>query len=104
MMAVKQADGGQARTREEYKKQKQERTRAVDVEGNQPALDVGASRRIRVRLIPIWLRLVLLAVLIVVSVTAGALVGYSGLGGGKAVDVFKLSTWTHIRDLVEKEK
>lgn len=77
------------KTREEYKKVKQ-----IEPEVAQP---------VRVRLIPIWLRLVILVVLIFVCVVSGAAVGYSMLGNGKLVDVFKQSTWTHIRDLVEKE-
>lgn len=89
-MALKQSD--QAKTREEYKKQKRSEEQPV------------SAGRVRVRLIPIWLRIVLLVIMIALSVTAGAVVGYSALGGGKATDVFKASTWTHIRDLVEKEK
>ncbi|XJZ27115.1 DNA-directed RNA polymerase subunit beta [Bacillota bacterium Lsc_1132] len=93
MMAEQQSEEGQANTREELKKQKQVNEHSSS-----------GSGRIRVRLIPIWLRIVLLLVMIVVSITSGALVGYGAIGGGKATDVFKASTWTHIRDLVEKEK
>lgn len=77
------------KTREEYKKVKQ--------------IEPEVAQLVRVRLIPIWLRLVILVVLIIVCVVSGAAVGYSMLGNGKLVDVFKQSTWTHIRDLVEKE-
>jgi cobalamin biosynthesis Mg chelatase CobN len=59
-------------------------------------------QRIRIRLIPIWLRIILLAVLIVFSVVAGAAVGYGLIGGEEIADVFNGSTWTHIIDLVEK--
>lgn len=59
--------------------------------------------RLRARMIPIWLRLVILTCMIIVCVTAGAMVGYGSLGGGKVIDVFKESTWTHIRDLVDKK-
>ena len=61
------------------------------------------SRRIRVRMIPIWLRIIIVAVLIVISGLAGAAFGYGVMGGGDAKDIFKKSTWTHIVDLVEKE-
>lgn len=81
----------QAKTREEHKK--------LNSEEQKPTKQI----RVRVRLIPIWLRLVLLIVLIFISVTAGALIGYGSLGGGKAIDVFKLSTWTHIRDFIDKK-
>ncbi len=57
----------------------------------------------RVRMFPIWLRLILVIVLAAVSLTIGAVIGYSVIGDGKAGDTFKKSTWTHIIDLVEKE-
>lgn len=55
------------------------------------------------RTIPIWLRLVILLVLLIICLSAGAIVGYSGLGHGSAIDVFKESTWAHIYDLIEKK-
>jgi hypothetical protein len=61
------------------------------------------QKRIKARLIPIWLRLVILVCLIIICVTAGAMVGYGALGGGKATDILKESTWTHIQDLVDKK-
>ncbi|WP_066296898.1 DNA-directed RNA polymerase subunit beta [Bacillus sp. FJAT-29937] len=61
------------------------------------------SRRIRVRMIPIWLRIIIVAVLISISGIAGAAFGYGVMGGGNAKDIFQKSTWTHIVDLVERE-
>ena len=62
-----------------------------------------SSKLGRVRMFPIWLRLILVIVLAAVSLTIGAVIGYSVIGDGKAGDTFKQSTWTHIIDLVEKE-
>jgi Mn2+/Fe2+ NRAMP family transporter len=59
--------------------------------------------RIRVRLIPIWLRIIIVALLIFLSVMVGAAVGYGVLGNGEVKDIFTKSTWTHIVELVEKE-
>jgi hypothetical protein len=53
--------------------------------------------------IPIYLRFVILFVLIIVFATAGALVGYSGVGHGKPSDFLKGSAFSHIYDLVEKK-
>jgi hypothetical protein len=61
------------------------------------------DKRVRVRLIPIWLRLVFLLVSIVIFLIAGSAVGYGMLGGGNVGDIFKESTWTHIIDLVDKK-
>ena len=60
--------------------------------------------KIRIRLIPIWLRVIMIIGLIFVSMTLGAAIGYGVLGDGKVSDVFKPSTWTHLIDLVQVEK
>ena len=44
----------------------------------------------------------MVAGLIVLMVIIGALIGYSVIGGGHPIDVFKISTWTHIVDIVNK--
>jgi DNA-directed RNA polymerase subunit beta len=61
------------------------------------------TKRVRLRLIPIWLRVIMVIVLFIVCTTIGAAIGYGVLGGGKASDIFYKSTWTHVVDLVEKE-
>ncbi|WP_102264538.1 DNA-directed RNA polymerase subunit beta [Mesobacillus jeotgali] len=61
------------------------------------------KKRIRVRLIPIWLRIIIVLVLLAASIVLGAMFGYAVMGGGKAKDIFEESTWTHILDLVNKE-
>jgi DNA-directed RNA polymerase subunit beta len=56
------------------------------------------------RSFPIWLRLLLLICGIVVCFAIGTMVGYGVIGDGKPMNVFEKETWTHIIDLVEKEK
>ena len=58
---------------------------------------------IRLRLIPIWLRLVLLIMAIPISIVIGSLIGYSVIGDGKPAEVFQKETWLHIVDLVRKD-
>lgn len=58
-----------------------------------------ANGKIRIRLIPIWLRLVLLLAGIVCMATLGTLIGYSVIGDGKPFEIFDKKTWTHIIDL-----
>ena len=97
-------NNGQVRTREEHKKAKQEVLQTTKVvEKTDSATAPQANKRVRIRLIPIWLRLVLLLVSVFICVTAGAAVGYGILGGGDVGDIFKESTWTHIIDLVDKK-
>ncbi|NRD77149.1 DNA-directed RNA polymerase subunit beta [Bacillus sp. BRMEA1] len=108
-MSINNLNSERISTREDYKKakydalevNKSEEKKVQEQDENQ-AVD-RKKGRVRIRLIPIWLRLILLAVFIFVSLMIGAVVGYSGLGGGKVSDVFKVSTWTYIRDLVEKK-
>lgn len=61
---------------------------------------VSELRWVRVRLIPIWLRLVILLVLVILAAIVGAMIGYSVIGDGSAVDVFKKDTWRHIFDII----
>ncbi|RFU60731.1 DNA-directed RNA polymerase subunit beta [Peribacillus glennii] len=79
-------------TRQEYRQQEKKAEKAQNT-----------KERIRIRLLPIWLRLVIVCVLITICVLSGAVVGYSVIGGGEVSDVFKTSTWTHIVDLVNKD-
>jgi len=60
-------------------------------------------RRPRRRLIPIWLRLLIVLCLITISTLAGAMVGYGVLGGGNPFEALKPATWQHMIDLVEKQ-
>ncbi|MBT2661550.1 DNA-directed RNA polymerase subunit beta [Bacillus sp. ISL-45] len=78
----------EAITREEVKKNKKTREK---------------KKRIRVRLIPIWLRIMIVVLLLAASVVLGAMFGYAVMGGGEAKDVFEKSTWSHIIDLVNRE-
>ena len=65
--------------------------------------ETSTDKRIRVRLIPIWLRIIIVLVLLAVCIIAGAAFGYSVLGDGQARDIFKTDTWKHMIDLVNKE-
>ena len=57
-------------------------------------------RWVQIRLIPIWLRVVLVLLLVVVAAILGTMFGYSVIGQGKVKDVFNLDTWQHIFDMM----
>lgn len=61
---------------------------------------VSEMRWVQVRMIPIWLRLLLILLLIILAVIAGTMVGFSIIGDGPAGDVFKKETWQHIFDIM----
>ncbi|MGM0752994.1 MAG: DNA-directed RNA polymerase subunit beta [Bacillota bacterium] len=60
------------------------------------------TRWVRVRMLPIWLRILLFILLLAGSLALGAVIGFAGIGDGKAADVFKAETWQHIIDIVKK--
>jgi len=57
-------------------------------------------RSVRLRLIPIWLRIILVFLLLFVAAVFGLIIGYSVIGEGELVDTFKASTWQHIFDIM----
>ena len=54
----------------------------------------------KIRLVPIWLRLVIVFILISLSLAAGLVFGYGVIGEGSPADALKPSTWTHILDII----
>lgn len=89
-MSVNNSNQEAVKTREQLKKESSEE-------------ESPRKGRVRIRLIPIWLRIIIVVLLIFLSVMAGTAVGYGVIGGGEVKDIFTKSTWTHIMDLVEKE-
>lgn len=61
------------------------------------------TRRPRLRLIPIWLRILLSIVLIGGSLLLGLIVGYGVIGDGDPADALKPETWYHILDIIRGE-
>ncbi|WHY56603.1 DNA-directed RNA polymerase subunit beta [Peribacillus simplex] len=80
----------------------QNRVMRQQIEEEIKEVEAKPNPRIKVRLLPIWLRLLIVIGLIFIAVLSGALLGYSVIGGGPAMDVFQKSTWTHIIDIVNK--
>jgi hypothetical protein len=55
---------------------------------------------VQIRILPIWLRVVLILLLLTGAAVLGALVGYSIIGDGNSGDVFNKETWAHILDII----
>lgn len=62
------------------------------------------KRWVRIRLIPIWLRILIVLLAIAAAVALGLMFGYGVLGEGKAVDALKPDTWKHILDIIRGEE
>jgi len=75
------------------------RSQKKEAEQNPPK---NKKQQMRFRLIPLWLRLIIIMILVSASLLAGIYVGFAILGPGDASEAFKLETWKHILDLVNK--
>ncbi|WP_088104365.1 DNA-directed RNA polymerase subunit beta [Halalkalibacter urbisdiaboli] len=75
---------------------------AEKAEAKQDEQRFGRRRpRLRIRLIPIWLRLLIVVVLVGGSLLLGLMVGYGVLGDGVPADALKPETWYHILDIMK---
>lgn len=52
------------------------------------------------RIFPIWLRLIVIALLCLLAVIIGLVVGYSILGDGEPLDVLRFDFWQRIIDII----
>ena len=83
------------KTREQINEERNEKKKTEE--------NASPKQKVRVRLFPIWLRIIVMILVIAVSVLSGAVIGYSVMGDGKASDTFKKETWTHIVKLINEE-
>ncbi|HHY21040.1 MAG TPA: DNA-directed RNA polymerase subunit beta [Bacilli bacterium] len=58
------------------------------------------KKRDRIRMFPIWLRLVIIVLCCVLSLVGGVMFGFGVIGDGKPLDALKFETWQHILDLM----
>ncbi|MGI8316633.1 DNA-directed RNA polymerase subunit beta [Halobacillus mangrovi] len=59
-------------------------------------------RKARRRILPIWLRIIIVLLLSALALVLGLMVGYGVLGDGKPTDALNWETWQHIWDIVTK--
>ncbi|CAM4164970.1 DNA-directed RNA polymerase subunit beta [Lederbergia lenta] len=95
-MAAKQISQAKVQTREDIKKNKKQEVKTET--------QTDEVSRIRIRFLPIWLRVFLVIILTAASLVAGVMVGYGVLGDGKPTDALQKKTWTHIIDIVVEKK
>lgn len=88
------------RTEQPDATQKRKRRRRTDApQSDQPI------RWVQLRLIPIWLRIIIVCVLFIGVAILGLTIGYSFIGDGEAGGALKWGTWQHLLDIIEgKEK
>ncbi|EMR07903.1 DNA-directed RNA polymerase subunit beta [Bhargavaea cecembensis DSE10] len=59
------------------------------------------GRWVQIRLIPIWLRVLLFLLGVVIAAVLGVMFGYGVIGDGKALDALKPETWQHIWKMIK---
>ncbi|WP_245604669.1 DNA-directed RNA polymerase subunit beta [Paucisalibacillus globulus] len=84
-------------TRKEQKKKRK-------AEKKQHKIQKRKNKKPRIRIFPIWLRLIIVVALSIAALTAGLMFGYGGLGDGEPRDALEWETWQHIIDIVFKER
>lgn len=77
-----------------------ERTQIDASESETQPEETQRIRKPRLRILPIWLRIILSIVLIGGSLLLGLIVGYGVIGGGSPADALKPETWYHILDII----
>lgn len=76
-----------------------ETTKKREVEDSENLRD----KRPRIRIFPIWLRIIIVIILAIFALVGGLMIGYGIIGDGNPIDVLKVETWQHIIDIVIKE-
>lgn len=100
---MEQKETKKSLTREELRKAQKNKARQQEEVAATEEQERPEKLKWRIRLIPIWLRFIILLVAMAIAVVAGAMVGYGVLGGGNPMEVLEKETWQHILDLVNKE-
>ncbi|MGD7053929.1 DNA-directed RNA polymerase subunit beta [Sutcliffiella horikoshii] len=100
---MEQKESKKSLTREELRKAQKNKAKQQEEIAASEEQERPEKLKWRIRLIPIWLRILILLAAMAVAVVAGAMVGYGVLGGGNPLDVLEKETWQHIFDLVNKE-
>ncbi|GAE92483.1 hypothetical protein JCM21714_1487 [Gracilibacillus boraciitolerans JCM 21714] len=55
------------------------------------------------RVVPVWLKILIVVVLSLFALMIGLIIGFSTLGDGRPLDVLRWDTWQHIIDFVRTE-
>ncbi|MYL34248.1 DNA-directed RNA polymerase subunit beta [Pontibacillus yanchengensis] len=96
-----------AERREEKQKESTAKPKAKPVKkekNNKEASKKQKTKKERRRLIPIWLRIIIVLLICALALLAGVMIGYGVIGEGNPLDALKLETWEHIIDIVTREQ
>mgnify|MGYP001425995542 CR=1 FL=1 len=77
-------------------------TSGGQIDGKRKAGRTEKTGKLRIRHLPRGFCFAGAIMLIILFFFTGAMIGYGVIGDGNPFDVFKLSTWRHIYDIVNK--
>ncbi len=81
-----------------------ERRRTRERNATAENVDAKKTRWVQIRMFPIWLRIIIVLMLIVIAAALGSMIGYGVIGDGNAKDALKWETWQHIIDIMSGKK
>ncbi|SFQ27317.1 DNA-directed RNA polymerase subunit beta [Salibacterium halotolerans] len=80
---------------------RQERRQEKEQEGkDSTAASKKERRRERIRMVPIWARLLIVLAVFVLSLLAGLVTGYTIVGEGNGLDVLKWGSWERLLEFI----
>ncbi|WP_185819902.1 DNA-directed RNA polymerase subunit beta [Salibacterium salarium] len=91
----------QTQTREERRKEKE--NAAASAQDNSSGEKKKSRRDRRIRLVPIWARLLIILALLVLSLIGGLLTGYGMVGDGNSFQILKWETWDRFLEFINGE-
>ncbi|MCT1905518.1 DNA-directed RNA polymerase subunit beta [Oceanobacillus sojae] len=81
---------------------KQEISRKTEKKEKQQSKRKQKLSRPRLRIFPIWLRIIVVLIFAAAAFIVGLMIGFAVLGNGSPLDVLRMETWQHIVDIVNK--
>lgn len=97
MIMAQNDEASQTLTREQRRKEKEEKSSSSHEENKK------TRKKGRERLIPIWARLLIILVLLILSVIAGLITGYGIVGEGDTFQILKWETWSRFLEFINGE-
>ncbi|MGY4688438.1 DNA-directed RNA polymerase subunit beta [Salibacterium sp. K-3] len=72
-------------------------------ENNEHSASKKGRKRERVRMVPIWARLVIVLAVLILSLIGGLLTGYALVGDGNGLEVLRWGNWERLIEFIQGE-
>lgn len=92
----------QSQKKERQQGKEQKKKQKAETKGQKQKQQDEKPKKQRRRILPIWLRIIIVLLVSTVALVAGLMIGYGVIGDGNPSDALKIETWRHIIDIVTK--